>query len=311
MANENIIRCHHDADGITSGYFTSFKYPYEIQIFDGDFGDSTGMNNGDIMCDMHPTGDWEGIVIDHHSGENGYPLAHKYKLIYDIVPATLIAWREFKEDIPKTEWWKICIGLKGDGQPELIPFEVFQSCPQLLIEYETSMSDRKSYGKYPSYFDYPFQHLSSPVNAFLRMGDYEGALKLIRECRQPFDMMYSDEANNARGKVNTEFMRIIHNHRAYRFADGKLGLITFHSKYKMSGYIASALQTSIGVDTLVAINRKTNRGSMRGNLALYWKGRLSKLDYVHIGGHPGFMGFQLNNKNVECLIDDLTEMLQS
>jgi len=307
--NKNIIRSHHDGDGICSGYFTSFKYPYRIEIWDGNFGDTTGMKKGDIMTDMHPTGDWDGIVIDHHLGK-GYPLAHKYKLIYDTVPASLIAWREFKEDIPESEWWKLAIGLKGDGQPELLPYEVFQSCPQLLLKYETSMSDKKSYGKYYSMYDYVFHHLSAPVNAFLRMKDSDGAIKLISESKQPFDIIYSDEANNARSKVNSEFLKIVRNHRTYQFADGKLGLIVFYSKFRMSGYIASALHSSIGVNSLIAINRATNRGSLRGVLADYWEGRLKPLEYLEIGGHSGFKGVTLRKVNTEAFINDLTEMLQ-
>ena len=115
----------------------------------------------------------------------------------------------------------------------------------------------------------------------------------------------------AKSKVNSEFLSIIRNHRTYRFAESKLGLIIFNSKFRMSGYIASALQTSVGVDTLIAINQRTKRGSLRGDLALYWKGIFDgnkNMDYVTVGGHPKYMGISIT-KNPEVFIEDLTEML--
>ena len=81
MEIENaVIRGHHDADGITSSYFTSYHLEgrCKIELWDGQFGDSTGLKKGDWMCDMHPTEDFEGTVLDHHGP---YTLNHKYKLI--------------------------------------------------------------------------------------------------------------------------------------------------------------------------------------------------------------------------------------
>ena len=308
---ENIIIAHHDADGITTAYFTSFKYPYRIEFCDTEFGDTTGLKKGDWMVDMRPREDnIEGLnVLDHHGP---YPLAHKYNLIYDTVPASLIAWREFKEDIPKSEWWKIAIGLYGDGAPELIPYEVYKSCPQLIIKYESYMSNKKNYstGNYPTYFSYPYLHLSSAINSFLRISNYDGALKCITESKQPFDIINSPEVASAKKIVNDEYLKILNNHKAYTFSDGRLGLITFNSNYRMSGYIASSLASSLDVNTLIAVNKKDGRGSLRGDLALYWKGKLEEsgeFNYIEIDGHPGFMGFKCK-KNVEVFIEDLSKI---
>ena len=170
MGNENKTRLfsHWDADGISASYFASYHVPNaEIVISEGEFGDVSKLKKGDWLIDQHPLADFEGTVLDHHLGD-GYPLAHKYKLIYDTVPATLIAWREFKEDIPKDEWFKVVVGLMGDGQPELIPAEVFKECPQLLNWRKTSAY--KKYNWTISYYP-TYKLLSSPINAFLRKGD--------------------------------------------------------------------------------------------------------------------------------------------
>jgi hypothetical protein len=111
--------------------------------------------------------------------------------------------------------------------------------------------------------------------------------------------------------VNDEFNRIVTNHRLYTFADNKLGVIIFNSGYKMSGYVASALASSAGVNTLIAVNEKDGRGSLRGDLALYWQGKFSesdKFDYIEAQGHPGFMGFKCK-KNIGVFIEDLNEIL--
>lgn len=305
MEDNRILRTHYDADGICSGYLTSFKYPYKIQIWDGEFGDTTGMTEGSIMCDMHPTTDLpkDCIVIDHHQ-INDYPLKRSYTLIADNVPASLIAWNNFKEEIPKSEWFKVVCGITGDGQPELIPPEIYKQCPQLLNQLKTSAY--QSYGKWKLGYYPIYKLLSSPINALLRKGDFDNALKLITEAQSPNDIIYNPEAIKAKEAVRSEFEGIVRNCESYDYQH--LNIIIYYSKWRMSGYVASALQSSLDNKTVIAINRRDGHGSMRGDLTLYWADKFKHLGYVKTMGHPGFFGFQIK-KNVQTFIEDVTKVL--
>ena len=157
------LRCHWDADGVTSGHFASFGIndsQVVVGTYEKGFGDTSQLTKDDWILDMRPSDPkWDGNCIDHHLPHDK---KHKYRLISDDVPATLITWREFKKDIPKKEWWKIAIGLAGDGQPELIPTEVFQECPTLLKNVKTSVF--QSYGKWKISTFPLYKLLSSNIN---------------------------------------------------------------------------------------------------------------------------------------------------
>ena len=298
-----VIRCHHDSDGITTAYFTSFKYPTAtIEVWNGEFGDTTGMKKGDIMCDMKPIQNLAGlIVIDHHLP---HPEDRKYELFSDDVPASLIAWRMYKDLIPKSEWWKVAIGLAGDGQAELIPTEVYEACPELLVKVKTSAY--KSYGKW-SVGRYPvYKLLSSPVNAFLRKHMFNEALNLMKYSQQPSNILHSLKAQAAKRDVAAEFESIIKGANMYEFDN--LAIFVFDSKYRMTGYIASAMQNTFDGKAIMAINKKTKRGSLRGDLAYYWRDRLEHLEYLTIGGHPGFCGLNLTIEP-ETLVEDIIKLM--
>ena len=101
------IRAHHDADGITSAYFTSFGVKdSKIELWDGEFGDVTGLKKGDWMCDMRPNKDLKGLtVIDHHLP---HMEEHEYELFGEDVPASLIAFNKFKEEELKMMTFTTC-----------------------------------------------------------------------------------------------------------------------------------------------------------------------------------------------------------
>jgi len=297
------IRCHHDADGITSGYFLSFTIPNsKIEIWNGKFGDTTGLKRDDWMVDMRPIQNMKDLnVIDHH-------LPHRedreYKLISDIHPASFITWNLYKEEIPKQEWWKLAIGLVGDGQPELIPTEVYDSCPQLLTDFKTSVY--QSYGKwnigyYPSY-----KLLSSYINALLRTKRFEDALNLVAYSQNPKDILNSTKARGAKADVKKNLEDILKTCNSYDFQD--LAIFIFESEYRMSGYLASTLQSSLSGKTIMAINRLDGSGSLRGDLAHYWRDKLKHLEYLQIDGHPGFCGLNISC-NPDTLVEDIIRML--
>jgi len=297
------IRGHHDADGIISAYFASFGNPgYTIELWDGPFGDTTGMKKGDIMVDMRPLQNIDGIkVLDHHTPHRE---DRKYEAILDEVPASLIAWREYKDDIPKSEWWKLAIGLMGDGQPELIPTEVFEECPQLLAKVKTS--SYQSYGNWKISYYPVYRLLSSYVNSLLRKRLFDDALNLVRYSQSPFNILGSLKARAAKVDVKKTYEDIIKRSESYEFDD--LAVFIFESDYRMSGYISSSMSGSLSGKTVMAINRKTGSGSVRGDLACYWRDKLKNLEYLIIDGHPGFMGLTCT-VNPDTLVEDLFKLV--
>ncbi len=309
------IIAHHDADGITSAFFTQFGMGEAEIVFPSKFGDTSKFEKGDVMVDMRPDNpNIEGLVIDHHfphPDKNN----RKYKLIpdipmkdfqysRDIVPASLLCWMEFKEKIPKSEWWKLAIGLAGDGQLELMPTEVFEECPALKKTVKTSAY--QSYGNWKISMYPLYKLLSSPINAFLRKGEYESALNLIKYSDSPYTLYSSEDAMIAKRDIKNEFQTAVKDSEIFDYGD--LQVVVYYSKYRMSGYIASALQSSLNEKTLMAINKRDGSLSVRGDLACYYKDKLKVLDYITIDGHAGFMGGKLT-KNYNKLISDLDEVL--
>jgi hypothetical protein len=296
------IRAHHDADGIIAGYFLSFvvKDP-QLEIWDGKFGDTTGLKKGDYMVDMRPIQNMEGLTVyDHHTPHRE---DHKYELIEDEVPAGLIVWNKHKDDIPKSEWWKLAISLLGDGQPELIPTEVFETCPQLLTKIKTSTY--LNYGKWNIGYYPIYKLLSSYVNALLRLKHYEDAINLVTYSQTPMNIINSAKAKVCKAEIKRIYEDIIKTSESYDFED--LVVFIFDSEFRMSGYIASSLQSSVDNKTIMAINRKDGSGSVRGDLAMYWRDKLKHLEYLQIDGHPGFMGLNISC-NPETLINDLINL---
>ena len=303
---EVVIRCHHDADGIISAYFLSFAVPNaNIEIWGGDFGDTTGLKKGDWMVDMRPNTNMEGLnVIDHH-------LPHpydeiKYNLTGEEVPASYITWKKYKEDIPKSEWWKLAIGLVGDGQPELIPTEVFDTCPTLLSKVKTSAY--QSYGSWKMSYYPVYKLLSSYVNSHLRRGENKEALDLVKFSQNPINVLSSTKAQKSKSYVKSSFENCIKSCNSYEFDN--LAVFIFSSEdVRLSGYIASTMQSALSGKTVLALNRMSGRGSLRGDLAYYWRDKLKHLEYLIIDGHPGFCGVSCT-VNPDTLVEDLMKGVQ-
>jgi len=299
-----ILRSHHDSDGITAGYFLSLTIPNStIQVWDGQFGDTTGLKEGDYMVDMRPLQDLEGLsVIDHHPP---YPANHKYKLITGMEPASYLTWKHCKDVIPKDQWWKLAIGVLGDGQPELIPYEVFEQCPQLLMKVKTSSYMNKYNYKWETSYYPIYKLLSSRINALLRIKAYEPAVNLMKKSVTPMEILMNKEAKVAKAKVKAEYERIMVNCESYNFED--LIVYLFESDYRMAGYISQTQSDNAG-KTVLAINKKDGNGSLRGDLAEYWKHFFKGFDYFTVDGHPGFMGAHLSERP-EIFIQDLSKKL--
>ena len=300
-----IIKTHWDPDGITSGYFTSFGVPdsiVKVGEYDKGFGYTGGLTKDDWMCDMKPDNPkWEGNCIDHHLPHEE---KHKYNLISSEVPATLIAWRHFKDKIPKNEWWKVAIGLCGDGQPELIPTEVYKECPALLKNVKTSAY--QNYGKWNVSMFPLYKLLSSGLNALMRKAEYDSAFNLLRYSDTPMALYSSEDTQMAKMDIKNDFKTAVMNCDIVEY--GNLALVIYYSKYRMSGYIASALQDGLRNKTIMAINKRNGSVSMRGDLANYYQDALKPIEYLELGGHDAFKGGKLT-KNYNKLISDMDEIL--
>jgi len=296
------IIAHHDADGITSAHFAQFGVGEVEIIFPEKFGDTKKFEKGDVMVDMRPDNpDVEGLVIDHHLP---HPEKHKYKLISADYPASLIAWETYKKKIPKKEWWKVAIGVMGDGQPELIPTEVFKECPSLLKSVKTSVY--QNYGKWNVSMFPIYKLLSSNINAFLRKGEYDSALNLIKYADSPHTIYASEDARIAKSDVKHDFQTAVKDSEIFDY--GNLQVVVFYSKYRMSGYVGSSLMSAFNNKTIMAINKRNGSLSLRGDLATYYRDTLKDLTYLDIDGHAAFMGGKLT-KNYNKLISDLDEIL--
>lgn len=297
------IFCHYDADGLVSAYFTKFHLKKAKIVVTDEFGDVDGWQKDDWMVDMRPVDpNIEGTVIDHHPNHPGVS-ERRYKLIWENIPASLIAWKQFKKEIPKSEWWKVVIGISGDGQTEKIPYEIFDICPELL--FKTSVHISKSYGKWKLSTFPIYKLLSSPINAFARYGEYQEALELIHSSKSPLDIISSPSAVRKKEALRKVFESVIEMADVYDF--GNLTLVIFYSpEVRLSGYIASSIGSDVG--TVMAVNSADGSLSLRGDLSLYFKEKLSKLKYIEIDGHPGFMGGKIT-ESPKRLVSDLFSIL--
>ena len=302
------IHAHHDADGITTAYLTQFHTGEAEIVFPKEFGDTSDFEKGDWMVDMRPQDpNIEGTVLDHHFP---HPEDRKYTLIPDfpldsfkyctgILPASYIAWLEFKDKIPKNEWWKLAIGLGGDGGLGFIPTELHKLCPTLSKVVKTN--SYSSYGKWNISMYPMYRILSSYINAFLRKEEYESALNLIRYSETPMDIYTSEEARIAKLDVKNEYNTIVKDADVFDY--GNLSVVIYYSKYRMSGYVATALAQSLNNNTILAINKRDGSASLRGDKATYYRDVLSPLKYLTIDGHAEYMGGKLKKSYTKLLVD--------
>jgi hypothetical protein len=302
--NMPTVRFHHDPDGIISAYFAMFGVKgAKPEPWNGKFGDTTGLQKGDWMVDMRPIQNMEGLnLIDHHQP---YPDNHKYKIVSgEREPASYQCWKLWKDKIPKNQWWKLAIGVVGDGQPELIPYEVFEECPELLSKWKTSCY--QSYGKWKVSYYPMYKLMSSGVNALMRKAEFDKAMNVLKFNETPTDLLTDSTVIKAKAEVSTEFEYIMRHCKSYEI-DHNLAVFVYNSDVRMSGYVASAMQGSLD-KTVIAVNGRDGRGSLRGDLALYYRDKLKILDYLVLDGHPGFMGLNISVKP-EIFVNDLVRVL--
>ena len=283
------IVTHHDADGVSSAILLlkslGLKYNEVEIIFPEEFGDVT--SNPDFCLDMRPDKGSEhfiGSVIDHHPG---HPKEHDYQLYWEDVPTSVVVFNNFNDLIDSKDRWYAAVGAVGDGQPEKIPYQLFQEFPELLDIKRTKVYK----GKFTEFTELPlYKSISSPVNALIRIGKPIEALRLLWDCKNPSDILKVKEFEIAKAKMWAEINKVL-NTKGISYRIGYyIHVWTIESRYNIGGVIASMDSSDNGVTSIV-YNKKTGAGNIRGDLS-----KLIEMKFLEhgitAGGHYGFAGFK-------------------
>ena len=121
------------------------------------------------------------------------------------------------------------------------------------------------------------------------------------------DIIGCEECSLAKGKINDEVSKVISYGEGNEYDN--LFVMIYTSKYRIGGHIASVLSSVYSNKTVLAINRYDKSLSLRGDLALYYKDILMKnLDYIEVGGHPGYAGGKLTK--LDRFLNDLDHIIR-
>ena len=296
-----MIVCHNDADGVTSAVLFLYAMglgPDDVKVRVAEYFGQ--VNPNDRFCfDMVPEDpNWDGQCFDHHP-QHPPETERKYTLIWDNVPTGVIVYKQYKDDIPDEQKWKVAIAAVGDGQPEVIPPEIFDMFPELLDEILWVREGKVSF-TLPRY-----KLISSGINSLMRVGNYEYALNLLYHAKRPDDLIFNEEAEKARNTIANECYKIAKNSKFVKLGNN-IVYLEFESNLDVTGRIASEWQDKLGY-TVVAYNITKGKLSIRGDLAM-WVGQKLRAAGVNVGGHPGFMGGELEPG--VSLIDKLRSVLR-
>lgn len=303
----DLLYMHDDADGITSGVLMAHAFPVKEVYCPEDFGEWEPLPIPEkkyvppnVAVDMIPKDPrWEGICIDHHPGHHPED-QRKYILISDGIPTCGIVYNMFKDYIPKEYHWKVAVGLTGDGQPELIPPEIWTSCPTLLDRYVTPYEKfgKVTFSKVPV-----FLKLSSLINAPPKIPEkWYLSYQVLKNAKDPLDVLFDPSLRAAKEAVDEEERRVVKESRPIELPNIRVWEIS--SEYKIERTLGWKAE-EVDKKTTIVINSRTGRMSLRGVLSLIIYQELRKKGY-NINGHPGFGGGKLNkDQTVEDLIRDL------
>jgi len=295
-----MIFSHHDADGVASAVLLKKAESFNDDVwFPEEFGATTmGNTQASIMLDMRPNDpNWDGLCIDHHPD---HPEQRNYDLIWDSKPATLIVYEKYKSAIPEEEAWKVVVGVCGDGQPELIPSEVWKKFPSL--RYKRTLQFRGgNFSQFPLY-----KLLSSLVNSACRINKAEVAFTELLNAKSPMQLFNSEILNKCKEDVKRAYNKIIS--EAIMMQQGDILLVEYYDDYRMEGYVASSVYTSGTVDALcvIAHNLQSGAFSIRGDLTNLVM-ELLREQGIETGGHAGFAG----GNHDKSMIDLLHELSSS
>lgn len=297
------VGTHTDLDGLVSLFNFSCKWDIEDYYFAPYFGSTTSTDKtivADVMLDMVPDNkNYEGLVIDHHPN---HPLKHKYTLVLDNVPASLMVYYATRDALLDEDKWKTVIGVVGDGRPELIPIEIWDEYPELYKEEIATIRDYRS-GTYVN--SYPlWTQLTSRVAAALRIKKYTIAFDVLMKAQTPYDIFYNKELDEMREAVNTEVKRVKDEYRPIRI--GHIIYLEYESEYVIESILASTIESKQKCPIIV-LNKNTQSASIRGAQATWLVSKLREKGFI-AGGHPGYAGLQLKDKTISDLKKALREI---
>jgi len=294
------LSTHNDSDGIYSASILASIFKVKKLCFPNfhEYNTKVALDLGSPK-----NKDWNGVLIDHH------PLdyhSNEYTLVWDIVPVGLILYRLLKKRIPKERLWYVIGSLVGDGQPELIPSEIWKMFPILLYEkgilYKYMGKIQTS--KYPMFY-----YLSSGVNSFCRLGNPRRAFEIVLDCKSPLEFIEHPEVLESLQSVKVEEENIYKS----KFIVESYGRIVFvkiettREDYKFAGLIASKLYSNKSTDTFVVLNVTNGNVSIRGYLSDLIVESLSKKGYV-VGGHSGYAGGKIELNKLARFIEDVRSL---
>lgn len=301
------LSCHHDADGIYSA--TLLRRIFNIKkdeegediIEIPEFGTYTT----DVAVDLGFPEDtsWSGICIDHHPD---HPEDRKYKLYWDYCPTGLILYNHLKEHIKPEDYWLVVGSLAGDGQPDLTPDAIWDSCPELLggrgILYKSQW--KLGISSTPLY-----RFLSSGVNSLCRQGFPETALEVLEHTTNPVDLLENDIVVDAVDEMRKE-EDAIYKTKPVVESLGNFALIRIKPskpQINLHGLIASRLMGNDNKITYIVLNTESGKGSIRGDLAKYMSNKLLAKGFK-AGGHSAYCGVKVAENEVEKLVDTIRKI---
>ena len=306
------IAIHHDADGISSAVLLMKSMDKKQSDFETFFPDVFGsfLDKNSYMVDMTPREGFEGVCYDHH---DQHPDKIDYKLIFGHKPTSALVFEDRFKYLPSNEWWKMAVGCVGDYSVESIPPKVWDSSPSLRDVHTTVWEEWGELNVQISHYTV-YKLIASPINAACRVGKEHIALDKLFNANRPTDLLYDEELNSYKVKVQKEVKRVIKdsgksdNPRLIFPGAGDIGLISFRSKLRISGIVSSKIhEVFSGNDakTIIAINETRGnggKGSIRGNMTGYIASKLSEAGFA-TGGHGVAAGFDMNALPMSYLID--------
>jgi hypothetical protein len=138
----------------------------------------------------------------------------------------------------------------------------------------------------------------------MRKKEYESALNLLKYADNPFMILNSEDANIAKSDMRQAVERCIKDSEIYNY--GNLVIVIYYSKYRLSGYIGSVLESTLNGKTVMAINKRNGSLSLRGDLANYYQDTLRDIENLTIDGHVKYMGGKYKD-NYQKLIKELNK----
>lgn len=307
------LACHDDADGLYSATLIRRLFKVKNVSIPKTFGDYATQSiygaapiKTNIAVDLGAPLDvnYDGIVFDHHPD---HPTERKYELIWETCPTGLVIYHAFKEMIKPEDTWLVIGSLCGDGQPELIPDEIWKYNPNLLQGrgYMKEYGGKIYAGAYPI-----FSSLSSGINSLHRLGFPEQALNLLDNVRDPMELLENAEIKDAQERVRQEEATVIKNKPVIEAVDKWITLVRMRTSkpdIKLGGIFGAKLASVDNSKTYIILNETSGDISIRGVFAKYVCNQLTRMGYK-AGGHAGFAGCKVDIVKIPDFIKDVRKI---